>query len=172
MNTAVYDDYPVRPYIASERVPERETGKPVPRRNMQPLAGGLLAGDIILLWRIAFGTFTSETWFPKYLEYIYGINGPEHLASLLRAGYARTETAFESLDHLNGAQKRALLKQKGVPGLSAMKAGALDEALRACFTEAELASCFSVRGIALTDKGKRALEDNRAVIDRHPKKSL
>jgi len=27
------------------------------------LADDLLTGDIILLWRIQFGTFTTETWF-------------------------------------------------------------------------------------------------------------
>ncbi|PMC00924.1 hypothetical protein CJ239_04615 [Streptococcus sp. UMB0029] len=53
--------------------------KPVPKRNMELLTDDLLAGDIILLWRIQFGTFTTETWFPKYFEYTYGIDTPKHL---------------------------------------------------------------------------------------------
>ena len=43
---------------------------------MELLTDDLLAGDIILLWRIQFGTFTTETWFPKYFEYTYGIDAP------------------------------------------------------------------------------------------------
>ena len=41
---------------------------------MELLTDDLLAGDIILLWRIQFGTFITETWFPKYFEYTYGID--------------------------------------------------------------------------------------------------
>ena len=44
---------------------------------MELLTDDLLAGDIILLWRINFGTFTTETWFPKYFEYTYGIDAPK-----------------------------------------------------------------------------------------------
>ncbi|MDU7961154.1 MAG: hypothetical protein E7J28_00500, partial [Streptococcus sp.] len=83
----MYEDYTIKPYISPDRDPN-EVVKPVPKRNMEPLADGLLAGDIILLWRINFGTFTNETWFPKYFEYTYGIDGPSHLAQLLENGYA------------------------------------------------------------------------------------
>ena len=31
----------------------------------------------MLLWRIQFGTFTTETWFTKYFEYTYGIDAPK-----------------------------------------------------------------------------------------------
>jgi len=64
----MYEDYTIKPYISPDRDPN-EVVKPVPKRNMEPLADGLLAGDIILLWRINFGTFTNETWYPKYFEY-------------------------------------------------------------------------------------------------------
>ena len=37
------------------------------------LSGGrvfeVTAGDIILLWRVGFDTFTTQSWFPKYFEY-------------------------------------------------------------------------------------------------------
>ena len=66
MSTAIekiYKDHPVKPFIS----PERDLNawilnpKPVPKRNMELLEDNLLAGDIILLWRINFGTFTTET---------------------------------------------------------------------------------------------------------------
>ena len=65
MNTIIetfYKDHQVKPIP-----PERDLDtwllnpKPVPKRNMNLLADDLLAGDIILLWRIQFGTFTTET---------------------------------------------------------------------------------------------------------------
>ena len=59
----MYNDYEVKPYIS----PERDLAtwlleaKPVPKRNMVRLEEGLLPGDIILLWRINFGTFETTT---------------------------------------------------------------------------------------------------------------
>ena len=46
----MYEDYTIKPYFSPDRDPN-EVVKPVPKRNMEPLADGLLAGDIILLWR-------------------------------------------------------------------------------------------------------------------------
>lgn len=60
-----YADHEVKPYIS----PERDLKawlldpKPVSKRNMELLQDGLLAGDIILSWRIQFGTFTTESGF-------------------------------------------------------------------------------------------------------------
>ena len=51
-----YVNHEVNPYIS----PDRDLGawlldpKPVSKRNMELLKDGLLAGDIILLWRIHF----------------------------------------------------------------------------------------------------------------------
>lgn len=168
----MYEDYPVKPYISPERDLTTEFEKPVPRRNMEPLTDGLLAGDVILLWRIAFGTFTNETWFPKYFEYTYGIDAPKHLKDLIEKGYALIESAMDSLDHLPAGRKKAILKEKGVAGLSKMKAADVDQAIRENLTETELAAYFTVRGIALTDKGQLALDAHSAVIDRHPKKNI
>ena len=96
---------------------------------MDLLADYLLAGDIILLWRINFGTFITESWFPKYFEYTYGIDAPKHLEALVEKGYALVETSFDSLDHLNSTMKKNILKKKGVTGLSKMKATDLNQAL-------------------------------------------
>lgn len=167
----MYEDYTIKPYISPDRDPN-EVVKPVPKRNMEPLADGLLAGDIILLWRINFGTFTNETWYPKYFEYTYGIDGPSHLTQLVENGYAYEESAFSSLDHLNSSQKKAILKELGVKGLSKMKAADLDEALANSLSEEELGQYFTVRGIALTRKGEEALANLQEIIDRHPKKKI
>lgn len=168
----LYKDHARMPYIA----PDRDLAtwlldaKPVPKRNMECLADGLLAGDIILLWRIQFDTFTNDSVFPKYFEYTYGIDAPKHLADLVEKGYAYLETAFDSLDHLNATMKKTILKKKGVAGLSKMKAADLDLALKEHFSEEELSQTFSVRGYKITDKGVAALAANPEVIDRHPKK--
>ena len=169
-----YADHEVKPYISLERDLEAWLldPKPVSKRNMELLQDGLLAGDIILLWRIHFGTFTTETLFPKYFEYTYGIHAPEHLKALVDKGDAVIESAFDSLDHINATMKKAILKKKGVAGLSKMKAADLNQALANHFTEEELAQEFTVRGYQLTEKGKQALKEHQAIIDHHPKKNL
>ena len=170
----IYKDHQVKPFISPEH--DLDTWllnpKPVPKRNMELLADDLLAGDIILLWRIQFGTFTTETWFPKYFEYTYGIDAPKHLEALVEKGYALVETAFDSLDHLNATMKKNILKSKGITGLSKIKAVDLDHALHDNFTEEELANHFSIRGYKLTPKGEQILEQYQDIIDRHPKKNL
>ncbi len=136
------------------------------------LEEGLLAGDIILLWRVNFGTFTTTTPYSKYFEYIYGINGPAHMEKLLAEGYVYLESAFDSLDHITSTAKKNILKAEGVTGLSKMKATDLDTALKDHLTEEKLAPYFAVRGYALTEKGRAALENHPEVIDKHPKKKM
>ncbi|HFI0767421.1 TPA: hypothetical protein ACGOX8_001084 [Streptococcus suis] len=170
----MYKDHEVKPYIS----PERDLAawlleaKPVPKRNMIRLEEGLLAGDIILLWRVNFGTFTTTTPYSKYFEYIYGINGPAHMEKLLADGYVYLESAFDSLDHITSTAKKNILKAEGVTGLSKMKAADLDTALKDHLTEEKLAPYFAVRGYALTEKGRAALENHQEVIDKHPKKKM
>ncbi|KXT75143.1 hypothetical protein STRDD10_00446 [Streptococcus sp. DD10] len=170
----LYQDYPVQPYIAVDRDLGGWflKGKPVPRRNMLPLEGGLLAGDIILLWRIQFGTFTTESVYPKYFEYTYGINAEDRLSHLLMNDYVILDSPFESLRHLNTTIKKNILKSKNVTGLSKMKSVDLNQALENYFSEEELGKHFSIRGYRLTEKGRLALLDNQDVVDRHPKKSF
>ena len=115
--------------------------------------------------------FTTESWFPKYFEYTYGIDIPKHLDTLVEKGYAIIETAFDSLYHLNATMKKSILKKKGVTGLSKMEAADLNQALHDYFSE-ELADHFSIRGYKLTSKGEQALKDHQTIIDRHPKKNL
>ena len=87
-------------------------------------------------------------------------------------GYAVIESAFDSLDQINATMKKAILKKKGVAGLSKMKAADLNQALANYFTEEELAQEFTVWGFQLTEKGKQALKEHQAIIDHHPKKNL
>ena len=55
----------------------------IPARNLVKFDNGLLPGDIILLWRINFGTFTNESHFHKYFSQDYGIDAPAHLVELI-----------------------------------------------------------------------------------------
>ena len=90
----------------------------------------------------------------------------------MEKGYTFIESAFDSLDHINATMKKAILKKKGVAGLSKMKAADLNQALADHFTEEELAQEFTVRGYQLTEKGKQALKEHQVIVDRHPKKNL
>lgn len=108
----------------------------------------------------------------KYFEYTYGINAPENLSKLVKEGFIEVESAFASLKHINSSMKKNILKQKGIKGLSKLKAAELDEVLKENFSEEELAKTFNIRGYKLTKKGEETLLNNQEVIDRHPKKNI
>lgn len=120
------------PYISPDRNIDKWllNPKPVPKRNMINLNDKLIAGDIILLWFVGFGTFTTESWFPKYFKYTYGINAPENLSKLVKEGFIEIESAFASLKHINSIMKKIILRQKAIKGLSKLKAAELDEVLK------------------------------------------
>lgn len=168
-----YADYPVKPFISEQQALDHAQGKvapAVPRKNMEPLEGEILAGDVILLWRIALGTFTTESVFPKYFEYTYGIDAPHNLQVLEERGLVRQQKARESLAHINAGQKKAILKNQGVKGFSKMKVAELDQALLDQVEDQVLEASFDIRGYCLTAQGQALFEQHAEVLDRHPKK--
>ena len=174
---AIYQHYPEQPYIAPERDLESwlfaqkcNASKRVPQRNMTRLSCGLLPGHIILLWRINFGTYTTETPISKYFEYTYGIDATAALAELCRDGMVVQESARASLDHLPATFLRHLLKEAGVSKISQLNRAAVDQAVLAQFSEEQLAPLFAIRGYRLTEAGAALLEAHRDVIARHPQK--
>lgn len=175
----MYQDYPEIPYISPDRPLEDwlsqvkiGTASLVSKRNMTRTAEGLLPGDINLLWRISLGTYTSDSWTPKYFEYDYGIDCSASLKMLLAEAYARELSAAQSLDHIAAPILKALLKSKGVKGLSKMNKASLKEAILGHYSEEELDQAIPLRSYELTDKGVSALANNQDVVDRHPKKKL
>lgn len=66
------------------------------------LSGGrvfeVTAGDIILLWRVGFDTFTTQSWFPKYFEYTTGLMRRSTCGMLVEAGFVEVESAADSPD--------------------------------------------------------------------------
>ncbi|MDO4814515.1 MAG: hypothetical protein Q3988_05395 [Gemella sp.] len=176
-----YTDYETIPYISEDRdfaAWKKEVSlsksKLVPKKNMEKTEEGLVAGDIILLWRIAFGTFTTNTvesnYFPKYFEYTYGINGDANLKELLANEYVYIKSFYESLNHTPATVLKNVLKTKKVVGISKMKKDDVHSAIKENFSEEELAEYIDVREYALTDKGAKALDNNQAIVDKHPKK--
>lgn len=53
-----------------------------------------------------------------------------------------------------------------------MKAADLDTALKDNLTEEKLAPYFTVRGYALTEKGRAALDNHPEVLAKHPMKKM
>ena len=133
----VYHNHRSLPYISPERdltawLEEVEllSSKLVPKWALEPVANielysGYLfevtAGDIILLWRVGFDTFTTQSWFPKYFEYTYGIDAAFDLRMLVEAGLVEVESAAESLDLVTAPALRKAIKDAGVNGLSSAK---------------------------------------------------
>ncbi|WP_373761059.1 hypothetical protein [Streptococcus ferus] len=167
----VYQDHAEMPFI-SEQYKEELILKPIPKRNMVRTAEGFLPGHIILLWRIQFGTYRTDSPHHKYFATSYGIDAEKELQLLIKEGYVRVESAMESLRHLSAGQVKLFLGTKAIKGLSKLKRQELDQVLLANFSQAELEDLFSVRGYLLTDKGKELLERHPDIIDKHPKKKF
>lgn len=174
---SLYEDHAEVPYISPKRDLENwlhlvriGSEKLVPKRSMVRYEEDILPGHLILLWRIAFGTFTNESVFPKYFEYDYGINARQALHELQEKGYARELSATDSLDYLNAAQLKAVLKHFGQTGYSKMKKPELMGLAKKELTEEQLATQFKIRGIQITPEGKAILAKYPEPVDRHPKK--
>lgn len=173
----LYKDYAEVPYISPKRDVEEwldlvdiGSEKLVPKRNMNRYEEDILPGHLILLWRINFGTFTNTSVYPKYFEYDYGINGRQALDEVLEKEYAVELSAIDSLNHLNAAQLKAILKKLGIPGYSKLKKTELMALAQEQLTEEQLAPHFKIRGYVLTDAGKHLLVKYPEPVDRHPKK--
>jgi hypothetical protein len=145
--------------------------KKIPAKNLEKLSNGLLPGDIILLWRIDFGTFTTESWFPKYFTQDYGIDAPAHLRELLAQGYVELDDIYSTLEaHVSGEKIRQVLFERlGKKFSGASKLELLDLA-EATFNQKELEELFEIRGYSLTEKGEKALQKGAEAVARHPKK--
>lgn len=174
---SLYADHDEVPYISDTRdlkawLDQVKIGSEslVPKRNTVRLDDDLLPGHIILLWRINFGTFTTDSVFPKYFEYDYGIDAKQALTGVQEKGYARKLTAQESLTHQNAAQLKQLLKSKHVSGFSKLKKTELMTTVSEVYSEEELRSLVDLRGFELTEAGKELLHKYAAIVDKHPKK--
>lgn len=175
--TEIYAKHDEMPYISPQRdltewlnQVEISSGKTVPQRNMVRLEEDLLAGHIIILWRIRFGTYDNTTVISKYFEYDYGIDAKADIELLIDRGLVDVMSAKESLIYLTAPQLKQWLKEKNVAGVSKMKKNDLMDAVREAFTEEELAEKFTLRGYKLTEAGEAVLDNHDEVIDKHPKK--
>lgn len=175
----IYKEHNEIPFISSERNLEQwlkkasvSSSEKVPKRNMERTEEGLLPGDIILLWRISLDTYTTLPDFPKYFEYDYGIDAPEHLKQLTKENYIYLQSAIESLPLVNVPGLKMILTEKGLKTPSKLKKDELIEYVKNQFTEKELDPLVEIRGYRLTEKGKHTLDNNSFVVDKHPKKNL
>jgi len=158
---------------------ELSSSKLVPKWALEPVAnielyGGYLfevtAGDIILLWRISFNTFTTQSWFPKYFEHTYGIDAAFDLQMLVEAGLVEIESAADSLDLVTAPALRKALKDAGVNGLSGVKKAELMGLAREHLSPTQLEDVTPVRSYKLTTAGRALLDAHPEVVSKHPKK--
>lgn len=182
----VYRNHRSLPYISPEHdlaawleKVELSSSKLVPKWALEPVAnielyGGYLfevtAGDIILLWRISFNTFTTQSWFPKYFEHTYGIDAAFDLQMLVEAGLVEIESAADSLDLVTAPALRKALKDAGVNGLSSAKKADLMRLAREHLSPAQLEDVVPVRSYKLTTAGLSLLNAHPEVVAKHPKK--
>lgn len=182
----LYRSHRSLPYISPERdlaawleEVELSSSKAVPKWALEPVAnielyGGYLfevtAGDIILLWRVGFNTFTTQSWFPKYFEHTYGIDAAFDLRMLVEAGLVEIESAANSLDLVTAPALRKALKDAGVNVLSGTKKADLMRLAREHLSPAQLEDAVPVRSYKLTTAGRTLLDVHPEVVAKHPKK--
>lgn len=176
MIPVVYRDYPEVPYLspdrdveAWERTPEKFPYGVVARTQMKRLPEGLLPGHIIMLWRVHFGTFTTNSFFPRYFEYRYGVDGREVLNTLTEKGYIRLSSARESADLLSVPFLKRLLVAHGLP-TSGKKAELLEQYRK--LSDKEIEGEFDERRYVITPEGSTVLARYDNIIQRHGPKNL
>lgn len=170
--SSIYKDYPEQPYISPKRdldawvkTPERFPYGKVAKAEMTRLDEGLLPGHIVMLWRVGFGSFTTESVIPSYFEYRYGVEATEVLNTLMDKGYIELCDAKDSLYLLNAAVLKRILKQHGLPAK-----GKKDELLQRMSDEVPqdaLAVGFEVRAYRITPSGTKLLTKYDNIIQKH-----
>lgn len=173
----VYADYPEQPYISPDRdlklweeQPEKFPYKKVEKSKMIRLQEGVLPGDIIMLWRVGFGNFTTETVIPNYFEYRYGVNSDESLTLLIELGYITQENAQGTIHLLSAPVIKRILKSHGLK-VSGNKQELLNRALDFIDPD-ELEKSFDERRYQITDKGKKLLKKYDDIVLKHGPKML
>ena len=182
----LYRNHRSLPYISPERdlaawleEVELSSSKLVPKWALEPVAnielyGGYLfevtAGDIILLWRISFSTFTTQSWFPKYFEHTYGIDAAFDLRMLVEAGLVEIGSAAGSLDLVTTPALRKALKDAGVNGLSGATKADLMRLAREHLSPAQFEEVVPIRSYKLTTVGRALLDAHPEVVAKHSKK--
>ncbi|KHD45384.1 hypothetical protein ACVRZD_06850 [Streptococcus hongkongensis] len=165
----VYRNHQEMPFVLPKY--EKELcQKPIPKRNMIRTKEGLLPGHIIMIWRIHFGTYTTENPHHKYFYTTYGIDAEKELSWLIANNYVAIDTAFMSLPHLSALQLKEFLKEKGVVGLSKMKRQELEEQIASVYDESSLGKCFDLRSYRILPKGQAILDKYPEIIGKHPQK--
>lgn len=168
----IYSDYPEQPYISPDRnlkewidYPERFPYGIVERKQMERLPEGVLPGDIIMLWRIHFGTFTTETVIPQYFEYRYGVNSAESIQTLIKLNYIEKQNAMESLGYLTVARLVKILEKNKLN----TKGKKVDLLLRikTNISIEKMGKEFSLRGYQITPSGSFLLEKYDRIIQKH-----
>ena len=171
-SSSIYKDYPTQPYIDPkrdleewEKYPDRYYYGVIPKANMEVLSEDILAGDVIMLWRIGFNNFTNKSIIPQYFEFRYGVNSDESIQKLIDKDYVTIDSILDSLDLYNATELKRLLKTKGLK-LSGNKNEVLKR-VQDAYSEEELKEHLDSKRYAITAKGKDILKKYDSIIQKH-----
>lgn len=168
----MYKDYPEQPYISPERnlklweeEPENFPYNKVEKKQMIRLSEGILPGHLIMLWRVHFNTFNTESIIPEYFEYRYGVDSHEAINILLEKGYIEKLNAKASLDALNIKKLKKILESNGLSTQG--KKEDLMKRIQGSLSEEIVSQAFRLRKYKITLEGKTTLNNHSDIIKRH-----
>jgi|GEM_PF-4764243 len=128
------------------------------------LSNGLLPGEIVLLDWID-GTFLTDTKFPQYFEYEYGINTENSLKKLISNGFVEYAGPEEALFSLTVNSLKQILRSKSLK-VSGRKAD-LIERIKDNFTISEIENLVKDKPLKVTATGKNILKEYDYIVSAH-----
>lgn len=171
---SIYGDYPEMPYFS----PDRDFrfwidnyvelfNSIVPKQHMVRLPNGLLAGHIIMLWRVSLNNFTNLTTIPTYFEYKYGVDGEEVIRELINQDLIVLTSGVKSVDLNTRKELMILLEKYDINYLKSDKKTTLVSKIIENLSNDQISQEIQKRRYQLTDKGKFYLLEYKYIIKNH-----
>lgn len=130
---------------------------------LKPLSNGLLPGEVILMnWIVG---KSSDTHFPKYFSYTYGLDPEKSAAKLLKAGFITEANSIEALNSLKVTELKEILREHELKVSG--KKQELIERIGEHLTGDEIDRYVTHKPLKMTEKGEQVIEHYYYIVPAH-----
>lgn len=173
----IYGKYPETPYMSPDRDFRfwidnyvKLFGSVVPITNMKRLPNGLLAGHILMLWRISFDNFSNKTTIPTYFEYEYGVDGKKTIHELITGNYIKISSVIDSISTLKKSGLTDILEKHNIKYLKSANKARLIENIANNLDMSIIEKEVDVKKYELTNIGSATLNEYSIIVEKHKNK--